>query len=241
VSEVSWACPPGACTPPTKGRQRLLEAAEPLLATRGLDVPDRVIIAAAGHRNKSAIPYHFGSRAGLIHAIWHQHAAPIAQHRSHLIFTLPARGDRTTRQVTEAYIEPFTAEMHRSAPSYYARFTEKLLADQPLWFTRDPRGCAPVQPANPARAVTAQLFDLTVGHLAHLSEFEAVTRVALTIRFLIRSAAQWERDTEAGVDLIPPLPTFRLILTDLAVAMFDAPRSLPPQVDVQLGYARTQT
>ncbi|MCW2930797.1 MAG: regulatory protein TetR, partial [Actinomycetia bacterium] len=70
VSEIPWACPPGACTPPTEGRQRLLEAAGPLLATRGLDVPDRVIIAAAGHRNKSAIAYHFGSRAGLIHAIW---------------------------------------------------------------------------------------------------------------------------------------------------------------------------
>jgi AcrR family transcriptional regulator len=194
-----------------EGRPRLLAAAEELFATRGLGVPNREIVAAAGQHNRSAITYHFASRAGLIDAVRERHETPVAQHRQHLIARLPEPGQRTTRQLVEAYIQPVTAEMLRCAPSHWARLAELLLADQPLRFTVPP-----------------ELLELMVAHLGHLPAAEAADRVGLTVRFLNSGLARWERDSQAGVDGVAPLAPFTLILTDLAVAMLDAPSSVPP-------------
>jgi len=65
-----------------------------------------------------------------------------------------------------------------------------------------------------------------VAHLRHLPESEAVDRVALTVRFLNSGLARWEHDSEAGRGDVAPLASFTLILTDLAVAMLDAPTSV---------------
>ena len=51
-------------------RTRLLDVAEQLFAEHGIDaVSLSQILETAGQRNKSAIYYHFGSKAGLIAAI----------------------------------------------------------------------------------------------------------------------------------------------------------------------------
>jgi TetR/AcrR family transcriptional regulator, regulator of cefoperazone and chloramphenicol sensitivity len=194
---------------PAEGRLRLLAAAERLFATRGLGVPNREIVAAAGQHNRSAITYHFGSRAGLIDAVRERHETPIARHRQHLIVRLPGPGDRTTRQLAEAHIQPLAAEMLRCAPSYCARLSEMLL---------------PQQRADP---VLSELLELMVAHLSHVPEPEAASRVALTVRFASSGLARWERDSQAGVDGVAPLASYALILTDLAVAMLDAPSSVP--------------
>jgi AcrR family transcriptional regulator len=242
VSQLSPACRraerDAGQARPASGRLRLLDAGEQLLATRGLDVPDRVIVAAAGQHNRSAVNYHFGSRAGLIDAIRERHETPIALHRHHLIARLPRPEDRTTRQLAEAHIRPLTAEMLRSAPSYWARFTAMVLLDRPLRLTRDAERPAPAGPDEAARPALADLFDLIAAHLTHLAEPEAAGRVALTIRFLASSLSGWERDSEAGPELVPPLTAFSLILTDLAVAMLDAPGSVPPHIDAEAGYRR---
>lgn len=212
---------------PAEGRLRLLAAAERLFAVRGLGVPNREIVTAAGQHNRSAITYHFASRAGLIDAVCERHEAPIAQHRRHLIARLPGPGNRTTRQLVEAHVRPLAAEMLRCAPSYWARLSETLLADHPLWFSRDSEPSSQSGPRQRADTVLSLLLDLMVAHLSHLPEPEAVGRVALTVRFVHTGLARWERDSEAGVDSVLPLAPFTLILTDLAVAMLDAPSSVP--------------
>ena len=210
---------------PAEGRLRLLAAAEQLIATRGLGVPNREIIAAAGQHNQSAITYHFGSRAALIDAVCERHETPIAQHRQHLIARLPGPGDRTTRQLVEAHVQPLAAEMLHCVPSYWARLSDLLLADEPLSFGRGGDPFARPGPERRADAVLSELLELMVAHLSHLPEPEAVGRAALTVRFASSGLAQWERDSEAGVDGVAPLASFTLILTDLAVAMLDAPSS----------------
>jgi AcrR family transcriptional regulator len=219
---------------PAEGRLRLLMAAEQLFATRGLLVPNREIVAAAGQRNRSAITYHFASRAGLLDAVCERHETPIARYRRQLIARLPATGGRTTRQLVEAHLQPVTAEMLRYAPSYWARLTELLLVDQPLRLGQDIE--ASVLPRSQQRAdpVLSDLLGLMVAHLSHLPEMEAVGRVALTVRFLNSGLARWERDSQAGVEGVAPLAPFTLMLTDLAVAMLDAPSSVTPQIDADL-------
>jgi AcrR family transcriptional regulator len=210
---------------PAEGRLRLLAAAERLFATRGLEVPNREIVATADQHNQSAITYHFASRAGLIDAVCERHETPIAQHRQQLIARLPRPADRTTRQLVEAHIQPLAAEMLRCAPSYWARLTEMLLADEPLWFGRGVEPAGRPAPHQGADSIQSELLELMVAHLRQLPESEAVDRVALTVRFLISGLARWEHDSEVGLDDVAPLASFTLILTDLAVAMLDAPAS----------------
>jgi AcrR family transcriptional regulator len=200
---------------PAEGRLRLLAAAERLFATRGLEVPNREIVATAEQHNQSAITYHFASRAGLIDAVCERHETPIAQHRQQLMARLPGPEDRTTRQLVEAHIQPLAAEILRCAPSYWARLTEMLLVDEPLWFGHGSES-------------QTELLELMVAHLSHLPESEAADRVALTARFLNSGLARWEHDSEAGVDDVAPLASFTLLLTDLAVAMLDASASVEP-------------
>jgi AcrR family transcriptional regulator len=216
---------------PAEGRLRLLAAAEQLFAARGLWVPNREIIAAAGQHNSSAITYHFASRAGLIDAVRERHEIPIARHRQELLARLPRPEDRTTRQLVEAYIQPLAAEMLRSAPSYWARFNEMLLADQPAGFNRGIEPSAYPGPERRGGTAMSELLELMVAHLSHLPEPEALGRVSLTVRFLNGGLAGWERDSQAGVDGVAPLAPYTLILADLAVAMLDSPSSRPAQLD----------
>ena len=218
---------------PAAGRLRLLAAAEQLFATRGLGVPNREIVVAAGQHNRSAITYHFASRGGLIDAVREQHETPIAQHRQHLIARLPPAGDRTTRQLIEAYIQPLAAEMLRCAPSYWARLSEMLLVDQSLRLGRDIGPAGRPRPQPRADTALPGLLELMVAHLSHLPELVAAARVALTVRFVSGGLARWERDSQLRADSVVPLAPFTLILTDLAVAMLDAPSSVPPQAGAQ--------
>jgi AcrR family transcriptional regulator len=226
-TSVSRRAGPGR---PAEGRLRLLAAGERLLATRGLEVPNREIVVAAGLHNQSAVTYHFGSRKGLIDAVRERHEAPIAQHRRHLISRLPEPENRTTRQLVDAHIQPLAAEMLRCAPSYWARLSEMLLPDPPLRFSRDIEPAVHARLQQPADLALPELLDLTVAHLSHLPETEAASRVALTTRFVNSGMAYWERDSHDGTDRVTPLASFTLILTDLAVAMLDAPSSVPPQI-----------
>jgi AcrR family transcriptional regulator len=66
-------------------RARLLDAAERLFATRGVDgASTREITEAAGQRNTSAVTYHFGSRAGMLSAILARHDASLDRQRGAL-------------------------------------------------------------------------------------------------------------------------------------------------------------
>jgi len=56
-------------------------------------------------------------------------------------------------------------------------------------------------------------------------QLRPVGRVALTVRFASSALARWERESQGGADVVAPLASFTLILTDLAVAMLDAPSS----------------
>ena len=220
---------PAGSRRPAEGRLRLLEAAERLFATRGLGVPNREIVAAAGQHNSSAITYHFASRAGLIDAVRERHETPITRHREHLIARLRRPAGRTTRQLVEAYIQPLAVEMLRCAPSYWARFNEMLLADSPTGFSRGTGPSAHPGPGQRADTAMSELLELMMAHLSHLAEPEALGRVALTVRFLNSGLARWERDSQVGVDGVAPLASYTLILSDLAVAMLDSPSSVPPR------------
>lgn len=63
-------------------REKIIQAAEVLYGSRGIDaVSLSEITAAAGQRNRNALQYHFGSRQGLLQSITDRHAARVARFR----------------------------------------------------------------------------------------------------------------------------------------------------------------
>jgi len=73
-------------------RQRLIVAAESLLAEHGLAVPLRMITEAAGQKNNAAVRYHFGDRQGLIEAVRERHVYEINDWRNEMLDALQREG-----------------------------------------------------------------------------------------------------------------------------------------------------
>jgi AcrR family transcriptional regulator len=113
--------------PRLKTRERLLNSAEELFATRGLDsVSVRDITEAAG-ANAASIHYHFGSKADLIAAIFQRRAAWLTNRRSELLAKLEKRDHVDLRDVVDAIIRP-TAELvaDEDGGRYYIAFLTAL-------------------------------------------------------------------------------------------------------------------
>lgn len=73
----------GAETPSV--RERILEVAERLFAEHGMSGVGLRAISAEAKVNLASIAYHFGSKDGLLEALFAQRAAPIAQERLRLL------------------------------------------------------------------------------------------------------------------------------------------------------------
>jgi AcrR family transcriptional regulator len=73
-------------TPATQPvRERILEVAERLFAEHGMSGVGLRAISAEAKVNLASIAYHFGSKDGLLEALFAQRAAPIAQERLRLL------------------------------------------------------------------------------------------------------------------------------------------------------------
>jgi AcrR family transcriptional regulator len=102
---------------------QLLLTAERLFAQQGIaGVSLRTIASEAGSANKSAIQYHFGSKEGLLRAIFSYRLADLIQRRN----LLRARvHPDDLRGRFEAHIVPLL-ELAESPNSYYVSFVEQL-------------------------------------------------------------------------------------------------------------------
>lgn len=118
-----------------RARERLLDAAERLVAQHGFEVPLRQITLEAGQRNNSAVAYHFSTRQGLMAAVWERLTARVNAERTTLIEHLEAEGRSADLvELARAHVLPMTHEIGAGLPSYWARFNEVALARMPLVF-----------------------------------------------------------------------------------------------------------
>ncbi|WP_196054530.1 TetR family transcriptional regulator [Nocardia aurantiaca] len=110
----------------TDARERIILAAEQLIAERGQAVPLRDIAAAAGQRNNSAIQYHFGSRDGLIEAVVEHRLATLEVRRLELLAEQAAAGATSVHDLLEALVIPMLELGERYGINHYARFLEQI-------------------------------------------------------------------------------------------------------------------
>lgn len=89
-------------------RDRILRAAEDLFAENGTSGVGLRAISAAADVNLASIAYHFGSKEGLIEALFAARAAPIAQARMRLLdgAEAAAAGAPALEALLEAFVRP---------------------------------------------------------------------------------------------------------------------------------------
>lgn len=113
-------------------RELLLQTAERLYGQRGINgVSLREIVREAGQRNASAAHYHFGSREGLIGAIFMERMGSIDQRRQKLLDQVEAeQAERDLYRVIETVLTPLSERMKQSEETFhYIHFlTEMFLS-----------------------------------------------------------------------------------------------------------------
>ncbi|MBX6388132.1 MAG: TetR/AcrR family transcriptional regulator [Frankia sp.] len=123
-------------------RLLLLETAERLFATRGIEaVMLREIQVAAGQSNSSVIGYHFGSKTGLVRALIAYRQPALDAERDAGIEALRqavdngARPAATARELVELVVGPLVSSIRRGElyVPFLARLSEDPLARSEYW------------------------------------------------------------------------------------------------------------
>jgi len=106
-------------------RLRMIEVAERLFAEQGIGgVSLREIGAQAGQRNTAAARYHFGTKQGLVDAIFQYRMTSINVRRLEMLAAFDRDGrSHYLRALAEAYLYPLSEMLGEAGrPSWYLRF-----------------------------------------------------------------------------------------------------------------------
>ncbi len=174
-------------------KENLVLSALQLFAERGIDaVSMRTINNAAGTRNASAVHYHFGSKLGIIEAIWEFVRGQLDAYRATALANLEqrmeARDVPSVREVMWAMITPYVrvhrAPGHgRAAIRFLARLQTEMNPEIQSILRRDP-------------AQTAQRFDaLLAAALPWLPDDIRRTRTVYCWQLMVHAfsdAYSWE-------------------------------------------------
>ena len=116
-------------SPLPKGAIELLLAAERLFGERGLEgVSLRQIVAASGQANSSAVQHHFGSKEGLIQAVYDMRIPQLDQRRMQLLTQFKdVNGDISLAPLLRAMFWPVANDMDEAAQKSFALFNAQLM------------------------------------------------------------------------------------------------------------------
>jgi AcrR family transcriptional regulator len=119
----------GAESPGEATRQRILDAAVRLFSEHGINGVSLRTITAEADANSAAANYHFGSKQGLVEAVFARHAAGIAEERHALLDGCRAAPGRPPllEQIVAAFLEPSMRGQHGGTT--FARLRARMIAE----------------------------------------------------------------------------------------------------------------
>ncbi|HEX7095371.1 MAG TPA: TetR/AcrR family transcriptional regulator [Acidimicrobiales bacterium] len=88
---------------------RLLDAAERIFATKGIEAASVRAITQAAGANIAAVHYHFGSKLDLVRALVERRVSDMTAARRPLLDAALAQDEVTPRDVAEAWVRPLAA------------------------------------------------------------------------------------------------------------------------------------
>jgi AcrR family transcriptional regulator len=178
---------------------QLLRTAERLFAEHGFaGVSLRQISSEAGSANNSAVSYHFGSKEGLVEAIF-AHRLPQLLQRRQLLAARLHPGDLRTR--IEAQLVPLF-ELAEAHDGHYLSFLEQL--------ERSPASRA-LLTAHEATQSQADFVTEVSAMLPDIEEPVRTLRISQMQMLSLHAAAERERDVTAG----EPVISFGLFVSTL--------------------------
>ena len=100
----------------SRTRDRLLDAAERLLAAKGFEATSLRDVTSKAKANLAAVNYHFGSKDALVRAVFERRLGEVNRRRVELLKGA-GRGRLTPEQILHAFIAP-TFDLMKEAPHF---------------------------------------------------------------------------------------------------------------------------
>lgn len=209
-------------------KARLMDAGEQLFSRHGLEaVTVRQINRTAGQRNTSSLLYHFGSKEGLVEAIFIDRFAGINARRHAMLDTIPQPVDEdATPALARAAVLPFFEHMQDQAGGAdFIRFFALLYSDPKIRISDE------VWREHTSSA--RRLARMAMEQMPQMPRDAAVQRVGLVATSVFHWLANWQqmmrgeaRLTEDDyATLSAPPESFVCNIIDLIVAVVKAPYS----------------
>lgn len=172
----------------SKTREKLVDEAARAFAAHGVFTASLIdITRRAGQRNRGALHYHFGSRAGVICAVLERHVDFLAQREGELLALALARPDDDVKSVVEAIVRPAT-ELAESG--WRGRCFLVILSEL---IEEDPAGLDPDLSEVLARTGGYAVYALLATRMADVSDEVRAERFALATGFILRAVADRAR------------------------------------------------
>ena len=204
------------------GKQALLDAAAVLMDERGVDnVTLQDIGQASGHRNRSAVQYHFGSRDAVIRAVITRTMEPIDVERNLLLDHLETTGTPLTqRGVIEVVVTPLARQLRTADGRRYIRLCAQLI--------NHPRFMSDARDAVTVNTSVSRCAGYLLPTLGHLPAPVVAERTSQVTGFIIRACSDQSRlmDSETPSRPVLSIEDFTLNLVDTTLAILQAPTSV---------------
>jgi AcrR family transcriptional regulator len=198
-------------------RTRLMQAAERLIAERGVDAVSVRDITAAADTNSASIHYHFQSKEGLIHAIMEDRAERLGERRGSYLQAL-GPDVPSIRAVAEAIVNPtfeFVSGHEEESDTAYVGFLAALLDDPTM---------VPALERYFANQYDAY-FDALRRARPDLEEGALVNRVCFALHLVLNTVSEPARGLRTWIErhYPPAVETIRQDLIDFLTGAFEAP------------------
>jgi AcrR family transcriptional regulator len=208
----------------------MIDTAERLIAERGLPALSlREVATEAGQRNHSAVQYHFGSRGGLVEAVFDARMRPIDARRAEMLAELESSG-RTgdLAALSDVIVRPLAEAVIGDSPGWYGRFLAEVQRSEPELLTVD----------RPVMASLHRAGQLSVEAMVDVPAELRTERLVVAIRSAVAMLADRELLAAQGLRRGSPPNVFVAHVVDLVHAMLVAPPS--PELLAQLEAARAE-
>lgn len=209
------------------GSGALLDAAAILFDERGIDqVSLNQINQASGHRNRSAVHYHFGSREAVVRELLERTMKSIDQERNILLDHLEATdASCSQREVMQVLVGPLCRQLRTAEGRRYLRLCAQVV--------NHPRFLADASEAIQINESVRRCAALLAPTLAHLPVEVSGERRSQVVAFSVRALADQARLMDAEPSPRPRLDIeeFSANLVDVLLAIINAPTSVQAATD----------